>query len=756
MSKHIYLCLAIHNHQPLGNFDFVFTEAYRQAYLPFVELLELYPEVRLALHYTGPLRDWLAENHPDFLERVAALAKRGQVEIMTGGYYEPILVAIPDGDKTGQIRKMTESVRRDFGYEARGAWLAERVWEPHLAKPLAENGVEYVIVDDTHFKWVGMKDEDLFGYYITEEQGATLKILPTSKYLRYAIPWDSVEEVMAYLEREAAEHGPKVAIMGDDGEKFGLWPGTYKYVWEGGWMEEFFKALTERADLVETILPGEYVHRFPPLGRIYLPTASYDEMSEWALPAELSAEIKELKHRLKEEGREDILRFIRGGFWRYFLVKYPEVNTLHKKMLRVHRKIYSLLGLQECGLADPLSALESLPPAQKSALAQALDSLWAAQCNCPYWHGVFGGIYLPHIRTANYRELLQAENVADRLAQGEKPWVKVAQEDFDADGRPELLLESEAMNLYFDLSRGGSLFEWDWRAKNFNLLNTLTRRPEGYHRTLLAMAQSKKAVSSQRSAFSSEEEVKTIHEIVQVKEEGLEGKLFYDWYRRGGLIDHFLHPGVSLEDFQCARYGEAGDFVDQPYVYQVEREGGVRLTLRREGGVWCREVFEPMRVEKLLEISGGLAELPITYTLTNIGSGALETRFGVEFNFALLSGHAKNAFYRIPGRRLEDAHLDSREESEEVKELALLHRGLGLEIRLSLSRAATLWRFPIETISSSEGGFERVYQCSCIVPLWAISLGPGESWQVRLHFTLTANSLMLPQNLAWGEGSRLF
>ena len=142
MSKKIYLALAIHNHQPVGNFDFVFAEAYQRAYLPMIEALEKHPAIRLALHYTGPLRDWLVANRPELIERIAALVARGQVEMLTGGYYEPILAAIPDADKLGQVRKLTQAVQDDFGYTPTGGWLAERVWEPHLAKPLAEAGVE--------------------------------------------------------------------------------------------------------------------------------------------------------------------------------------------------------------------------------------------------------------------------------------------------------------------------------------------------------------------------------------------------------------------------------------------------------------------------------------------------------------------------------------------------------------------------------------------------------------------------------------
>ncbi len=605
-------------------------------------------------------------------------------------------------------------------------------------------------MDDTHFKWVGLEDKDLFGYYITEEQGAMLKIFPTSKHLRYTIPWASVEEVMAYLRDEATDLGPKVAVMGDDGEKFGLWPGTYHHVWEQGWMEEFLLALEGNADWMETISPGDYARRFPAIGRVYLPTTSYDEMTEWALPAGPAGDIVALKHRLQDEGREDILRFIRGGFWRNFLVKYPEVNDLHKKMLHVHDKIYSLMmhnrkdTVQEATslppasyILDPLSYVQKLPPNLQDLVGQALDHLWGAQCNCPYWHGVFGGIYLPHIRTANYAHLIAAENLTDRFRHGKGAWVEVLERDINRDGHLELLIEGSAMNLYFDLHRGGTLFEWDWRAKRFNLLNNLTRRPEGYHKTLLEMERSR---GEKVAPEGVEPEVKTIHDIVQAKEENLGEFLHYDWYRRTALIDHCLHSHTSLNDFHRAAYGEAGDFTNQPYFHEVEKEGdgtGLNLTLRRDGHVWCGEVFSPLRVEKRLQIKSEDTELPIVYTLTNVGSQPIKTRFGVEFNFGLLSGHTGDAFYHILGDgKLDDPHLDSRGEITGVTELALVHQGLSLEIRLAVDQPATLWRTPVETISSSESGFERGYQCSCILPHWEVQLRAGQSWQVRMKFTL--------------------
>src|SRR5512136_3111373 len=114
----IHLALALQNHQPVGNFDWVFENATALAYEPMIAALEQHPGVRLALHYSGPLRDWLFEHRAELIDRIRALVNRGQVELLTGGYYEPVLIALPDADKIGQLDKMTEAIKKDFGYAA--------------------------------------------------------------------------------------------------------------------------------------------------------------------------------------------------------------------------------------------------------------------------------------------------------------------------------------------------------------------------------------------------------------------------------------------------------------------------------------------------------------------------------------------------------------------------------------------------------------------------------------------------------------
>ncbi|MCX8126480.1 MAG: DUF1926 domain-containing protein, partial [Dehalococcoidia bacterium] len=610
--KRLYLALAIHNHQPVGNFPSVFDEAYRKAYLPMLEALERHPAVRATLHYSGPLVDWIKENHRDFFPRIAAMVRRGQVEIMSGGYYEPILPMIPDPDKLGQIRKMNEWVSSEFGKRPAGMWLAERVWEPGLARPVSEAGLQYTLVDDTHFKMVGLDEDDLFGYYITEEQGYPLKIFPISKHLRYSIPWRLVPEVVRYLKDQASAAQPRIAVLGDDGEKFGVWPQTYKHCWVDGWVDSFFQALEENREWLHTITLGEYIELSPPVGRVYLPCAAYDEMMEWALPTDRSVELVDLKHRLEAEGRREVLRYLHGGFWRYFLVKYPEINRMHKRMMRAHRRVYQAewLGARDIGL----------------------DELWKAQCNCPYWHGIFGGIYLTDIRAITYSNLIRAEIEAERALRervaisvrsiAEPLALRADHADFDQDGFEELIADNRAFVLYFSPREGGSLFEWDIREPPYNLLSTLARRPEPYHRLL-----------KRQSIQEHKDGVTSIHEGLRVKQDITPEEITYDRYPRYSLLDHFLHPDTTPEQFMNGSYRTLDDFPSQTYKLEVAHHSThLAVTLERRGQT------VPAVLQKRITLRPDDAELRVSYRIMNIGQGPLNCLFATEWNFNLLGG----------------------------------------------------------------------------------------------------------------------
>ena len=717
--KRIKLALGIHNHQPVGNFDFVFEDAYQRAYLPFLQILEKHPKIKLAQHYTGVLFEWLLKRDSEFGKMLRRMVERGQVEMMSGGFYEPILVNIPDEDKLGQIDKLNRFVKEHTGYKAKGLWLAERIWEPQLPKILAQTGARYVVIDDSHFKTAGLEEKDLYGYYLTEETGSVINIFPISERLRYTIPFADPQETIDFLASLATEEGDKLVVFADDGEKFGIWPNTHKHCYEDGWLEKFFTALEENADWIELVHFSEALEMLLPLGRVYLPTASYREMMEWALPSQAILRYEEFEQQLKESGIFDKYKmFVRGGFWRNFLAKYPESNNLHKKSLRVSKKV------QEA---------KQKKNADKKLFEQAQDHLWAGQTNCPYWHGIFGGLYLNNLRNAVYKNMIQAEEILDRLTHSKteysRGWVDVENCDIDADGRDEIVIESKVYNLYFSPHSGGTLFEMDFKPAALNLLDTMTRRPEAYHQRLLDLAQQKKKGNGSAT--------KSIHEIVTVKEPGLEKRLKYDWYRRTSFIDHFFEENTRLTDVANSEYQEIGDYVNGEYEATVQnKKGSVLLSLSRLGNVLKNGINYPVKVTKNIEIFAKKSILKVTYELENKAAVPLNLWFAMEMNFALLAGNAPDRYYYFDQKFDGGAHLASQGVVPGVRKMGLKDDWMKVNVQLEFDSVADVWRFPIETISQSEGGFERVYQSSVVLPNWKFELEKNEKRQFAVKIDI--------------------
>ncbi len=400
-------------------------------------------------------------------------------------------------------------------------------------------------------------------------------------------------------------------------------------------------------------------------------------------------------------------RFVRGGFWRNFLVKYPEANNLNKKMLRISERAHLLKR-------------------KGHNVSKALNFLWAGQCNDPYWHGIFGGLYLPNLRSPAYRNLISAEKDLDKIEK--RSAIHIEQIDFERDGFEELLVESNKMNLYFKLDQGGSLFELDFKPISFNLLDVMTRREEGYHHKVRDLEKSQRKNSS----------IASIHDLVVrlTKEKSLKQHLAYDWYRRASLIDHFLGQHASLETFAQCRYPEQGDFVNQPYLATVSRtKKGVTIRLYRDGGVWVDDTHWKVRVTKIITFEKDSSDLLFDYHIKNLQTQSVDLWFGVEFNYGLLAGDAPDRYYSIPNKVLDDKRLKSSGILDDVKNIQLVDEWLRLQVGLEFETPSTVWRFPIETVSLSEKGLERVYQSSVVFPNWKIHLVKDWGFQIRQTIT---------------------
>lgn len=703
--KSINLILGCHSHQPVGNFDFVLQDAYEKSYVPFIDVLERFPAVRVTLHYTGPLWDWFVAHHPEYVTRLRRLVEAGQVEIMGGGYYEPMLCAIPERDAKAQIHRMQAFCREHFGTEPRGMWLAERVWEPHMARILAQAGVDYAALDDSHFLCSGLGPEDLYGCYMTEEEGEAIRVFPILEKLRYLVPFHAVDETIEYLREHATEDGQRCAVLHDDGEKFGVWPGTFHSVYEEGWLEAFFTALTDNRDWLHSLTYSEYVDRFQPVGRTYLTCASYQEMMAWAMPPRRQRELKEVREHLAQQPAfsEKCAPFLRGGFWRNFLTKYAEANNMQKRMLRTSRRL----------------AAARIRFDGDHRLDEAEKLLHQGQCNCAYWHGQFGGLYLNHLRTAIYEHLIRAENVLDAI-EAHPAGVRVEAVDFDGDGQAEYVVDNGPLGLFFNPADGGTLFELDFKPGNFNLLNTLTRREEPYHAEL---------------AFEPAEDddpgvARSIHDHFQSKERGLNAILFYDSYRRASLRDHFYGIGLDVEALYRNEAGERGDFAVKAWDCD-ELPTGVALSA---AGTVLEHGAHPVRIRKAVTVESGASRVQIRYDITHEGEQPFDILFGPEFSVNFLTGDAHDRYYLSRELDLQQRRLGARGVEPDRTHFGLRDDWQRLEAGFQTVDAANFYYFPLETVSQSECGQERVYQGSVVLVGWALHLEPGHTITRELTF----------------------
>ena len=701
-----HLILIIHAHQPAGNFEHVLKECYEHSYLAFLTLLEKHPRIRAGLHYSGPLLLWIEKHHPEYFERLRRMVASGQIELVGGGFYEPILISIPEADQKEQLARLADYLEKHFGKRPTGAWLAERIWEPQLPSVLASANVGYTLVDDLPFLAAGFEPEELYGPYIAEDCGKSVWLFPGLKELRYLIPFRGVEESIAYFKKAAQVRPGGAAAFGDDMEKFGVWPGTFAHCYEAGWLERFFQALDENASWLKIPTPSEYIASHVPLGRADLPSASYAEMMEWVLPTETRLRYFALQKEFA--GRPDVLSFIRGGSWRGFFRKYSESNLLHKKMLRVSARVASVPSRR--------SSSE-----HTSQLQEARDLMLRGQGNDAYWHGVFGGLYAPHLRTELWRKLIRAEFLADQLTPGGLlPRVEML--DYDADGAPELLFTAQEYQALLKPSDGATLAAFDFRPASATLINSIMRRREAYHTRLREAAAS---TQSQDGTIS-------IHDQVHVKEPNLERFLRYDRFARHSFRLLLFDPWRTPADYETLQLNEVARIAAGAFQVRNSSANHANLVFERELAEFASNPANPPVLKVTKNFLFGPApqgcEMSCEVTLSLTAPLGRALLFGLESVINFLAPADADRFFVTPAGPqnlrfsgvLPAPHLQIEDGWQRVR------------VNLHAPNADSFWVAPIETVSESEGGFERVYQGSQILAVWRPNFTAQTSFSARL------------------------
>ncbi|MCX7627614.1 MAG: DUF1926 domain-containing protein [Methylophilaceae bacterium] len=650
MTEFVALLLGVHAHQPVGNFTHVLDDAHIRCYGPFLRVLHRYPDFHFAFHCSGWLLDYLLQHYPQDMRLLKEMVRRGQAELFGAGYTEPVLAAIPARDRVGQITQLSDYLKQKLGQAPQGAWLTERVWESTVVPALADSGVEYVTVDDYHFMCTGKRAEELTGFYTTEEDGRTLDLFPISEALRYRIPFAPAHEAVRYIEGLADDTGQAAAIYFDDIEKFGIWPETYEWVYERGWLKDFIEGVLA-SSVIKPMRYCDYHRQARTRGVVYLPTTSYSEMNEWTLPVPAAHHYADMVEREKREGRWETSKpFVRGGIWRNFFMRFPESNWMHKRMLSLSHRYHAL--------PDHLKNQDML------------HALYQAQANDAYWHGLFGGLYLPHLRRAIYNALVSLESMLDAVAPRPRKEIR----DLDLDGRDEIFLHNDVLQAIVRTDGSAAICELDAYTLRHNFGDTLMRQTEHYHRK----------VHANGYLQHQGEGIANPHERISFKHAIFPDDLQTDTHSKSIFIDQWQAMGEAPIHMQ----------------YALLTIGEDSLTFESITGI-------PGAVQKTIRLDGRV--IKARYAFGKNASG----RFSVEINLAMPSCDGPAGRYRMGGEIL--GGFGTPCEIEAFEEIWLEDEVLGGKVRLASSQPVHFRAWPHFSVSQSEAGFEKIMQAVTVV-----------------------------------------
>lgn len=631
----------LHFHQPVGQLEWVYERIYNNCYKILLDLLLEYPQIKIGAHISGPLLLSMSEKHTEFIEMVKELVRKGSLEPLAGAFGEAILPIIPREDMYKHVELYMNLFSNIFGMRPRGFWLSERVWEPSVVEPLAVNGIEYTIVDDYVLPKVIGRDSSGYGW-ATEDGGYRLKLLFIDERIRYLLPWESPDKVVRYILGKGSDTGDRYVLWGSDAEKFGEWSDK---AWARTWLRQFFEMLIQYSDAIDIVKPSEYLDRYGVRGLVYPVYGSYDKMMMWS-----------------------------QGYFRNFLIKYRESNYMHKRVLWLRKKLRKLNAPQD-----------------------AWRYYYLAQCNDAYWHGLFGGIYITHLRQAVYENVIRAEMIAEEAAgYYTTKDVYISLEDMDFDGHDEVVVETRYLDLFIKPNDGGTIAEISFKHPRYmhNIVSTMSRYEEPY----LAVS----------TTFRP------------------------DWYQRTCARDHLWAFGIMLWDWV-----NNTPFIDQSDLalgsYRVELMKENAIMLRFGGHFYGEQKPVPVDVIKHIEVDPKKPRIRVIHRVKNVGDDSFSTRIGFDYHLSP----------RIPRRKGEDYQLYSSmpgvfKHPEEV------YIGVGrilrivneVPIEIRLDKDIDIWVAPIITPTRTEKGIMDILQAMAIMFSKATILNPGNAYELSIEIAL--------------------
>ncbi|MDR0409401.1 MAG: DUF1926 domain-containing protein [Spirochaetaceae bacterium] len=294
----VTVILGIHYHLPNGVDNSGFERLYNERIRAVMSALFQFPKIPAVLHFSGSLWYWIERNHSELFMLTENMVRRKQLELLTGGFYEPLMPLISYKDRLGHIEMLTTYLRKHFGKRTQGCLLPELAWDSSMPSVLKSCNVSYAFLDETYFFEAGIKGNDLHSPYISEDKGKLVTIFPISKTLSVGLEKDAHGTFDTLLRN--AENGAEQIIT--------IFPPCFNSVDAEHSTENsasyFLSELSAYENKINFSLPSKFIKNLPPPRKIYFPQKASKKC----------------------------------------LLEYPETNYLYSKMTFTHALVDQLRG----------------------------------------------------------------------------------------------------------------------------------------------------------------------------------------------------------------------------------------------------------------------------------------------------------------------------------------------------------------------------------------------------------------------------
>ncbi|HYK40124.1 MAG TPA: alpha-amylase/4-alpha-glucanotransferase domain-containing protein, partial [Candidatus Eremiobacteraceae bacterium] len=269
----------------------------------------------------------------------------------------------------------------------------------------------------------------------------------------------------------------------------------------------------------------------------------------------------------------------------------------------------------------------------------------------------------------------------------------------------ELLFTSPECQALIKPSDGGTMAMLDFRPAAATLINSMKRRQEAYHTRLLEASKTPTGA------------VASIHEQTRVKEPGLEKYLRYDRWARHTFRVLIFSQLRKHGDYEELKLQEDAGFAAGEYF--VRSSSPREAEIARDALLSTKDGDVPFSLMKKISTGPAPRGCEVACEIGIKLKQPLErpVMIGIESVINLLAPAEGDRFFEtLEGPR------NLRFSGELPGPILRMEDGWqGLRIALHAPGAEGFWIAPIETVSESEEGFERVYQGSQILARWKLS-----------------------------------